>query len=234
MPEMTTRDGRVLVFDVLGTLLDEDAGQRRTTHAVLGLSPDAEQRFIAAWSVRIGELLKAIVEDGRPYRPQEDVAASAAADVAREQIGDVPAEAIDRLARFGRALDPFPEVPAALDALAGRHALVGLTNAGFAQAFAMSRHAGLRWTTLLSGQAVQSFKPDPRVYRHAISVLELDPERSVFVAAHPWDLDGAAREGFRTAFVARGGEGAGAAYDYAAPDLAALVPLLTDSEPRRS
>ena len=139
---------------------------------------------------------------------------------------------VERLATSGRRLAPFAEVLEALDRLASSYALVALTNAGTAQAFAMSRFAGLRWTTLVSGETVQAYKPDPRMYEHLLRVLELDPEECVFVAAHPWDLDAAARHGFRTAYVDRAASSAAemAAYaqrfDHVAPDLAALAELL--------
>lgn len=64
-------------------------------------------------------------------------------------------------------------MPDALEALASRHPLPALTNAGSAQAFAMFGHAGLRWTTLLSEEAVQAYKPDPRMYQHALASLDL-------------------------------------------------------------
>src|SRR3546814_14626237 len=48
-----------------------------------------------------------------------------------------------------------------------------------------------------------TFKPAPAAYRYAIDTLGIDPARTLFVAAHPWDLRAAAEYGFRTAYIAR-------------------------------
>jgi 2-haloacid dehalogenase len=59
--------------------------------------------------------------------------------------------------------------------------------------------------------------------------LGIDPKDALFVAAHPWDLDGAAEHGYRTALVLRPGVSAPAeAYDYQAVDLGELADLLVD------
>lgn len=225
-PTCPTSAGSVLVFDVLGSLLDEDTGQRTTIQAVLNLPAADEKRFVAGWSARFHDLVTQIQESREGYRPPEDLYEQAAVEIADEQDVALAGQAARRLARFGRALEPFPDVPGALEALARRHPLVALTNAGCAQAFAMSRFAGLRWTTLLSGEVVQAYKPDPRMYQHAASALDLDPQVCVFVAAHRWDLDAAIEHGFRTAYLDRSGDGQHADYEFVAPDLAALVPQL--------
>ena len=158
--------------------------------------------------------------------------ADAVAAVAAEKGEPLTAAQVERLATFGRRLEPFPEVVDALERLASSYALVALTNAGTAQAFAMSRFAGLRWTTLISGETVGAFKPDRRMYEHALRALDLEPGESVFVAAHPWDLDAAATHGFGTAYVDRAHSSPSelAAYaqrfEHVAVDLAALVALL--------
>jgi 2-haloacid dehalogenase len=139
---------------------------------------------------------------------------------------------VERLATSGRRLDPFPEVVSTLDELSRSVALVALTNAGTAQAFAMSAHAGLRWTTLVSGETVQAFKPDPRMYRYALTTLELAPAECLFVAAHPWDLDAAAAHGLRTGYLDRAGSTPeqlaefARRFDLVAPDLAGLAAQL--------
>jgi 2-haloacid dehalogenase len=217
---------RVLLFDVLGSLLDEDAGQRRVVRQELSLSDQVCARFVEQWSARFHELVTLIQDRHEPYQTPEVLYARAAQDIAAAAHPTLTKEISERLARFGRSLDPFPEVPAALDALSRRHALVALTNAGTAQAFAMSEHAGLRWSTLISGETVQAYKPDPQMYQFAVATLELQPERCVFIAAHQWDLQAAAEHGFRTAYLDRDGDGHLAGVDFQAPNLAELVAQL--------
>lgn len=223
---MQAHEAPVLVFDVLGSLLDEDAGQRRAVEQELDLPAAASSQFVERWSVRFHELVTLIQERREPYQTPEVLYARAALDVAASTPANVTEQTAQRLARFGRSLDPFPGVPAALNELSRRHALIALTNAGTAQAFAMSRHAGLRWSTLISGEVVQAYKPDPMMYRYAISALDLQPGRCVFIAAHHWDLQAAARYGFRTAYLDRSGSGYDDRVDFQAPDLAQLMAQL--------
>lgn len=225
-PATASSAGCPLVFDVLGSLLDEDAGRRRAVERALDAPAEQVEHFVQAWSTGFEQLLAPIAAGEQPYRNSEDLHAQAALDAARDIDIAMSSDAAHELARFGRSLEPFDDVPSALEALARVHPLVALTNATSAQAFAMSRHAGLRWTTLLSGEVVRAYKPNPRMYEYAVRALEIDPRASIFVAAHPWDLDAAAEHGFRTAYLDRSGSGESARYDFAAADLAALVPQL--------
>ncbi len=58
---------------------------------------------------------------------------------------------------------------------------------------------------MLTGDAVRAFKPDARMYAQPVERLGLEPERTLFVAAHAWDLRAAGAHGYRTCFVARPG-----------------------------
>jgi 2-haloacid dehalogenase len=55
----------------------------------------------------------------------------------------------------------------------------------------------------MSVEAVGAYKPDPRVYGHALEVLGTPAGETWFVAGHWWDVWGAKRAGLRTAWVAR-------------------------------
>lgn len=218
-----------LVFDVLGTVLDEDAGRLAAARDEIG--PDAPA-FVARWEELLDTAVGDVRELRRPYANEETLSAAAISAAAAEHGLTLGAARLDRLVGCGRRLEPFPDVPAAMERLAASWALVALTNAGAAQALAMSRYAGLRWTALVSGETVPAYKPDPRAYAHLRLAWDLDPAACVFVAAHPWDLDAAAREGFRTAYVDRTGStpAALAAYaerfDHVVPDLVALADRL--------
>jgi 2-haloacid dehalogenase len=53
----------------------------------------------------------------------------------------------------------------------------------------------------LSVDAVRRFKPHPSVYRQAVDVTGLEPERIGFVTANGWDAAGAGMFGFRVAWL---------------------------------
>ncbi|WP_159085779.1 haloacid dehalogenase type II [Aeromicrobium chenweiae] len=197
----TTNRPRTLIFDVLGTLLDEDAGLLAAATELAG--PEHAAAFASSWQQAHAAALTNVRDGARPYVSYEALHAEAVGAAAAETGLPVTTAQGQAASRFGHHLEPFDDVVAGLDELARDHRLVGLTNAGTAQAFAMSGHAGLRWTTLVSSETVGAFKPDPRMYAHARTSLALDPGSCLFVAAHPWDLDAAAAHGFRTAYVDR-------------------------------
>jgi 2-haloacid dehalogenase len=106
--------------------------------------------------------------------------------------------ALERLA----TMPAYPEAPAALEKLAAAGARVGvLTQSSADAAEALLRNAGLRdaLEVVISADDAGAFKPDPRVYRLALD--RVGP--AWLVAAHWWDVAGAARAGMRTAWVAR-------------------------------
>jgi 2-haloacid dehalogenase len=195
-----------LVFDVMGTVLDEDTTQADALRAAIGSQADVDLRALRhQWCERVASAVDEITAGRRPYEPPAALQRKTLREVLDAHHLELPPDRFHQLAQFGSRLEPFPDTAAAMERLASRRAIVALTNAGSAQAFAMSAHARLRWTTLISAQVVQTYKPDPRTYSYAITQLDLDPGKTLFVAAHPWDLDAAAGHGFRTAYVDRAG-----------------------------
>ncbi|GAA1090599.1 hypothetical protein GCM10009605_30590 [Nocardiopsis composta] len=92
---------------------------------------------------------------------------------------------------------------AGLARLAERFPLIGLSNASRTALLEINAHAGLRWHQALSAEDARTCKPDPAVYRLAVTASGRPPERLLMVAAHAWDLRAARELGLRTAYVAR-------------------------------
>lgn len=222
-------DVDTLLFDVLGTVVDEAGSMRAELAAALnqaGVGGDAEA-LAEAWSQRFATLVSAIGE-GAPWRSTDDLNAEALADVLRDGPR-LPDDVVRRLGLCGHRLKPWPDAQAALRGLAGRFTVVALSNGNWSMLADLFASGGLTWHCVLSGEMVHAYKPDPAVYRLALDRLELDPRRTLMVAAHPWDLRAAATHGLRTAYVERAGEGDPAptdAFDLAVPDLAALATRL--------
>jgi 2-haloacid dehalogenase len=108
--------------------------------------------------------------------------------------------------RAGR-LDPHPDAAGALQRLrAAGVRLAALTNSGADAGRATLDAAGLLgfFDLVLGVDAVEAFKPDPRTYAHAVAELGASPEDVVLVAAHGWDVAGAAAAGLRTGWISRG------------------------------
>ena len=68
----------MLLFDLLGSLLDEDAGQRRAVHEEPSLSEQAGDRFVQQWSARFHDLVRLIRDRREAYQTPEKLYARAA------------------------------------------------------------------------------------------------------------------------------------------------------------
>ncbi|QIG42954.1 haloacid dehalogenase type II [Nocardioides anomalus] len=195
-----------VVFDVIGTLVDEDAvvvDAARRLAADTGVTSASSLRD--RWVAALDTAMAAVVTESAPWRPHARLVAEAARD-AVTALGGTWGDAAEAVAAsVDVAYAAWPEVPDATAALR-EHVLVAALSNGDLDALARVAHAQrLCWDVVLSTGAVGTFKPAARAYLHVIDTLRLEPSRTLFVAAHPWDLRAAAGHGFRTAYVARPG-----------------------------
>ena len=104
-------------------------------------------------------------------------------------------------------LESFPDTRPGLERLrdAG-HTLAVFSNGTRAMIERVVGSAGIAdcFDDLISVDEVGTFKPSPRVYRHAAARVEQEPGATWLVSANPFDIVGAASAGLRTAWVDRG------------------------------
>jgi 2-haloacid dehalogenase len=197
------RDIDVVVFDVLGTLVDEPGGIRAAIRDAVPDSDDASvDELLAEWQRHVELEQQRIGQGVRPYVNSEIVDGEAASRVA-DRAGLADPATVARLATTGQRLPPWGDSVAGLARLARRLPVLGLSNASRTALLRLSAHAGLRWHQALSAEAVLAYKPAPAVYQLAIDTAGCPPERVLMVAAHAWDLRGARACGMRTAYVQR-------------------------------
>lgn len=67
----------------------------------------------------------------------------------------------------------------------------------------LARRNDLRWDAILGADLARDFKPAPAVYLAAVEAFNLKPGECLMCAAHSGDLEAAAGNGLRTAFIAR-------------------------------
>ncbi|MDQ0905484.1 haloacid dehalogenase type II [Streptomyces canus] len=197
------RDVEVVVFDVLGTLVDEPSGLRAAIREAVPASDEAQvDELLALWQ-RYGERQQQRIGQGdRVYANTAVIDAEAAQLVAaRAEITDPPT--VCRLATAGQRLPPWGDSLVGLEQLSRRYPVLGLSNAAHTALLRLNTHAGLRWHQALSAEAVQAYKPAPEVYQLALDTAGCAPDRVLMVAAHAWDLRGAQAKGLRTAYVHR-------------------------------
>jgi len=200
--EVTAVMGRVQVFDVNETLLD-----------LAGLDPHFQRVFGDAGMRRvwfqqmIQSALVATVTGA--YRPFGQIGLAALAMTAEQAGVELRDPDRDAIAAGMRRLPAHPEVPGALERLhrAGLR-LAALTNSTEEVARAQLEHAGIiGWfEQVLSADMVRRLKPAPESYLLAAERLGVPVGQVRLIAAHAWDVAGAARAGCATAFVARPGK----------------------------
>ena len=222
-----------VVFDVLGTVVDEDAARKRaaaTLFASVSSSGDAVEPFALAWDAVESDLIGGVASGRGPWATRDVICLNALQDTVRRHpdVSFSP-EALTEAALFGRDIEPWAESVRVIDALRAERPVIALTNGSAPTMAEMSRRAGLRWTELISADEVETFKPNPRMYERLTSRGIADPHTTLFVAAHPWDLDAAARHGYRTALVLRPGVPAQAGYDHLVDDLDGIAALFSDT-----
>lgn len=143
-------------------------------------------------------------------------------------VEDAAALILDRF----RDLAVHADVPDGLRALAATGApLVTLSNGAVAVAERLLAAAGVRdlFTQLLSVEEVGAWKPHPDAYASGATRTGRRPKELVLVAVHPWDVDGAARAGWRTAYLDRTGTPWPSVFrrpDHHVRSLAELAPVL--------
>lgn len=190
------------VFDVNETLLDLAALDE--FFAELTGTPEARREWF-------GLLLRSALTltAARRYRPFGEIAAACLPAVASRHGRTATADDQRELGRRVRELPPHPDAAEAIRALrdAG-HTVVTLTNNTRDVATDQVRNAGLRdlLDGVYSADDAGMLKPAPEPYRHVLDTTGTSPGDAVLVAAHDWDVAGAAAAGMRTVLIARHGE----------------------------
>ena len=216
-----------LVFDAYGTLFDVHS----VTQAAEGFFPGRGAALSAAWRTKQLEYtwLRSLMGG---YEDFNRVTQSAL-EWALESLGIAADESQRRaLVQEYRRLAMFPEVPAALQALAGTTPLAILSNGHPEMLEAVVDHNGLRERFrggILSVHGARIFKPAPAVYRLAEDALGVPRTMVGFVSSNGWDAAGAKAFGFRTFWVNRAGapvERLGVRPDGIVRDLAQLQALV--------
>ena len=203
----------VLIFDVLGTVVDERGSLRAATRAALqeaGEPDETSDALATAWMARTEELLDEAV--GGEYRPMDRLSREALEHAVKAADLSLDEDVLTALAAEGMRPKPWPDAAPGVGALADRFNVVALSNTTVLALAEITRRGGLRWTVALSSELVGAYKPDPSVYRRALELMRVEPDQALMVASHPWDLRAAAEQGMSTALIARDGvEAAGSA-----------------------
>jgi 2-haloacid dehalogenase len=199
---------RVLAFDIFGTTVDWYGGvsaQLAELFAANGVDLDPGA-FAAEWRGRYVPSMARVMSGQRPWAYLDTLHRESLDDLLAEHGADLSEPARAAAVRTWHRLPPWPDSVDGLARLRARYTLVALSNGGFALLTALAKHAGLGLDCILSAELAHAYKPDAAVYRMAAGLLDVQPGEILMVAAHKWDLLGAAEAGLRTAFVGRPAE----------------------------
>jgi 2-haloacid dehalogenase len=197
---------RALVFDVFGTVVDwrssiiregKDLGRQKDLDVDWAVFADAwRSRYAPSMDrVRCGEI---------PWTKLDDLHRISLEELLGEFGLETLSEAEkDYLNRVWHRLDPWPDVVEGLARLKEHHVIAPLSNGNVALLVDLAKRARLPWDLILSAELVRHYKPDPETYLMAPDLLDLHPEQVMMVAAHPYDLRAALKNGLRTAYVSR-------------------------------
>ncbi len=193
----------VIFFDVNETLLDLSPLKLSIGEA-LGGRPE----LASVWFTTLLQHALVVTVADR-YQNFDEIGAACLRMIARNHGIELDRDAAERCLAPMRRLPPHPDVAPALRRLrdAG-YRLATLTNSSKAAVADQMRDAGLAesFELLLSVEEVGLYKPQTHVYRWAARRLGVEVTECLFVAAHGWDVAGAAWAGMRTVFIARPGQ----------------------------
>lgn len=193
---------RVIVFDVNETLLDLSV---LDTPFAAAFSSSAAR---GEWFARLLHLSTVATVVG-VYRDLGELGAAALDATAAARGLRLDASTREDILGTMRSLPAHDDAVEGLEALsAAGFRLAALTNSGSGSALATLDRAGLRpfFEEICSVEASGVFKPRPEPYRDTAKAMGVDIDGVRMVAAHDWDLAGAAVAGAATAFLRRPGK----------------------------
>jgi len=191
-----------ILFDVNETLLNMGP-MRVAINSLLGSENGFQQWF--------GFLLQYSLVDNCTNNHHDFVAIAGAAIEMAATINDIKittAEKTNSLQIIKKLL-PHPDVVPGLQLLQQNgYRLATLSNSPLQTSLAQLAFAKIDvyFEAILSVDAVKKYKPSLAPYQYAATVLEVATNQIIMVAAHGWDIAGAANAGMKTAFIDRPGQ----------------------------
>jgi 2-haloacid dehalogenase len=200
-PRANRQKVRALAFDAYGTLFDVHS----VILALKEIYPGQAERLSQIWRTKQLEYTWLLSLMGH-YRDFRLVTRDALVFACRSLKVPMDPTVLDRLLKGYLKLEAYPEVSAALEALAPWPRVI-LSNGSPGMLAAVVENAGLSqaFSRIISVDEVGIFKPSPLVYQLVVDHLGLAPEAIGFVSANAWDACGAKAFGFWTCWLNRTG-----------------------------
>ncbi len=204
---MAIEQVRALVFDVFGTVVDWRGSIIREGAALgraRGLDVDWP-RFADEWRRDGYHGGMARIRSGQaPYMSTDALFRTKLGELLPKYgITGLSEAEVEHVNHVWRRLTPWPDAVAGLTRLRQTFIIAPLSNGTFATLTVMAKNAGLPWDCIISSELRGTFKPDREAYLLAPTLLDLEPDQVMLVAAHGNDLRAAQANGLRAGFVPR-------------------------------
>ena len=200
---MTLTGIKALAFDTGGTVLDWHSGIRAAL-AETGARHGIQRDWAAITNSYRRRSLRRMTNQESPGFNIDDVHRDVLDELVAEHDLMVFSDAERAsVARRWHSLDAWPDFPAALARLRGRHVAVSFTILSVSLIIDTARRNRLSWDAVISCEMLDVYKPLPEAYQGAAKLLQLEPRDILMVACHNFDLNAARGVGFRTCFVHR-------------------------------
>ncbi|HYE61037.1 MAG TPA: HAD-IA family hydrolase [Phycisphaerales bacterium] len=187
-------DIRALTFDCYGTLIDWETGILTTLRPLFPAASDADLLTLYAHHEA--------AEEAGSYKPYHEVLANVLSAIAAHYKHTLTDNHV--LADSLPSWPVFPDTRPFLTAAAQRYTLCVCSNIDD-DLWAGTHHAiNVPIDRVVTAQYCRSYKPDPRHFRVALALLDLEPHQVLHVAeSRRHDIAPAKALGFQTAWVNR-------------------------------
>ena len=196
------KNHQLIIFDVNETLLDMSPIKNEINHFF-----EKEYAFKQWFSFLLQFSLVEMVTDS--YHNFSEIGDAALEMVAQAENKNIPEQSKKEILSKMASLQAHQDVEEGLSKLkeAG-YRLATLTNSAQKVADKQLVNAGIDtyFEKSLSVESMKMFKPKLETYSRALKELSASANETLFVAAHGWDISGAARAGLSTAFIEREGK----------------------------
>ncbi|KAJ7240377.1 haloacid dehalogenase [Mycena haematopus] len=208
------RDVQALVFDVFGTTVDWHCSLTKdlaTLGNKYGIQDADWSAFSKTWRRGYLDHVQHLTQGGTGTWNMDELHREILERMLQspewKHFGAVlNSEEREKLNDAWHRLRGWPDTTAALYALKKEMIVGALSNGNTRLLIDLAKFTDLPWDFVFSSELFGGFKPDPKVYQGAMKHLSLEPKKCAMVAAHLWDLRGAAAVGMKTIYVKRAAE----------------------------
>jgi 2-haloacid dehalogenase len=197
---------KALIFDVFGTVVDwrtSIVNECQELGNVKNIQIDWNL-FADRWRGKYGPFMDKVRSGSIPWTNLDSLHRMALDELLTEfDVTNLSEGEKQNLNKVWHRLTPWPDAIPGLTKLKSNFIIGTLSNGNISLLVNMAKNAGLPWDCIFSAELARAYKPDPIVYKTAVSLLEKDPSEILMVAAHKGDLTAAQKVGLRTAYIPR-------------------------------